>query len=236
MSGHRLDPPACYAEVEVGFYTMQAARGDMIVRSMEDAPSARCAASGAASDRSGGAAGSMGGRAATFASGIAVLAILAFWPAGAFAQDAVVPEAKPSPERQIPARKPKAVSTDAPRARLYKTIIARIAPATVKGGRCDGMSFTRCYARAPKALAACIDWKTTTPTTINGNGAWWYQFVTRRSTTCAPTTEAAARSCAIAECNQYKGRSGCSYPCVLVDVNGRNVLQPPADWVQRHRR
>jgi len=77
-------------------------------------------------------------------------------------------------------------------------------------------------AKQPKALAACIDWATSTPFRLEYRG-FAFGF--------GHPTQSGADEHALSLC--YRQTNGCL--CTLVDRNDSNAIDFPAEWVEQHR-
>ena len=141
----------------------------------------------------------------------------------------------PQPGQNQPVDLP-ALTPDQVKDRLYITAMSHINRQMIARGRLAGQSFRSAYSDAalPKATAMCINWRNTNPYQINIEGRNTWQFITGQGT-CAPRNEAEARQCALNECRQHANCDS-DQSCTLIDLNGRNVLSPPADWLQTHAR
>ena len=83
-------------------------------------------------------------------------------------------------------------------------------------------NYYRSGAKQPKALAACIDWATSTPFRLEYRGfgmAHGYPSQT-------DADERALSSC-------YRLTNGCR--CTLVDRSDNNAIVFPAEWMEQHR-
>jgi hypothetical protein len=88
-------------------------------------------------------------------------------------------------------------------------------------GRMTGRVNDYTEAAPPKSFAMCIDWKESTPGAMRRRG-WGYATAGG-----GPSPEARA----IKDC-QVKAVPACS--CVTVHRNGRQVIEPPQWWLERH--
>lgn len=118
--------------------------------------------------------------------------------------------------------------------RLYITIMSHLNSQMIYRGRLAGRPFKATYANAarPKAVAMCISWTDTTPFQLTTKRTRSWQFVTGQGT-CAPRNEQEAGQCALNECEQHASCDS-GQKCTLIDINGRNVLAPPRDWLSSH--
>jgi hypothetical protein len=112
------------------------------------------------------------------------------------------------------------------RAGLYESLMGRIL-ARKLGGTIDPRdegkdNYYRSSAKQPKALAACIDWATSTPIRLEYRG---FAFSSNRSTQ-SDADERALSSC-------YRQTNGCL--CTLVDRNDNDVIVFPAEWMEQHK-
>lgn len=127
------------------------------------------------------------------------------------------------------------LSAEQIRANLYSAIMEYIGGETITRGKPEFRNrlFRDAYrgAQSPKAVAACIDWRSSTPSRLNLTGKGKFQFVTGNGD-CKPSDSKHAISCAVAECRAYSGCGG-SEVCTVVDADGRNELRPPDSWIQR---
>jgi hypothetical protein len=121
------------------------------------------------------------------------------------------------------------------RRQFYNGLINYVRGQDILWGRLKGQNFGAAYRAAsrPKALAVCIDWRTSTPSRLDSLGKSKFQFVTGDGE-CRPTTVKEAVACAIRDCKQYACDDGTT--CTLIDVNGSNALSLPASWIRRYSR
>jgi hypothetical protein len=169
-------------------------------------------------------------------------------PAGAGA-GAITTTSHVAPEqpRTTPAQKPQMVSVSLPaqaappaetiaqiQGRMYRTLKANILSARISRGPYTRQRLADVYqtANKPKALSACMNWKESTASTpVFAN---WYFVIGDGA--CGPTNSAEARQCALNECIESELCSGAHETCTVVDINDRNVLELPPDWIARHRK
>ena len=127
------------------------------------------------------------------------------------------------------------LSAEQIRSNLYSAIMEYIGGETVTRGKSEFRNrlFRDAYraAQSPKAVAACIDWRNSTPSRLNLTGKGKFQFITGTGD-CKPSDSKHAISCAVAECRAYSGCGG-SEVCTIVDSDGRNELRPPEAWINR---
>jgi hypothetical protein len=108
---------------------------------------------------------------------------------------------------------------------LYESMMRRI-HASKLGGTLNPSSTGKdnyyFSAKQPKALAACIDWSTSTPIRLEYRG---FAFSTDRS------TQFDADERALSLC--YRQTNGCQ--CTIVDRNDNNAIVFPAEWMEQHK-
>jgi hypothetical protein len=123
------------------------------------------------------------------------------------------------------------------RREFYNGLINYVRGQDILWGRLKGQNFAAAYRAAsrPKALAVCIDWRTSTPSRLDSLGKNKFQFVTGDNNECAPKTTREAVACVIRDCRQYTGCDD-GTTCTLIDVNNSNALSLPASWVRRYSR
>jgi hypothetical protein len=129
----------------------------------------------------------------------------------------------------------KRLSAEQIRSNLYSAVMEYIGGETITRGKSEFRNrlFRDVYphAQSPKAVAACIDWRNSTPSRLNLTGKGKFQFITGNGD-CRPSDSRHAVSCAVAECRAYSGCGG-GEVCTVVDADGRNELRPPEAWMQR---
>jgi Caspase domain len=110
---------------------------------------------------------------------------------------------------------------------LYESLMRRIL-ATKLGGKINPSSegkanyYSSSDTKLPKALAACIDWATSTPIRLEHRG---FAFTT------GALSQSDADERALSYC--YRSTNGCE--CTLVDRSGNNAIVFPAEWMEQHR-
>jgi hypothetical protein len=105
---------------------------------------------------------------------------------------------------------------------LYRLIIQFVDKDKAPSGEWSAQPALYTSKRNPKALVACINWRETTPTRWTGK----YGFRTGSSQSPPASIEVA-----VAEATTHCVNTGCPRAsCAVVDRNGQNALQPPADW------
>jgi uncharacterized caspase-like protein len=113
------------------------------------------------------------------------------------------------------------------RAELYESLMRRILARKLVGTidpRDEGKdNYYRSSAKQPKALAACIDWATSTPIRLEYLG---FAFAANLYPTQSDADERALSSC-------YRLTNGCL--CTLVDRNDNDVIVFPAEWMEQHK-
>jgi|SRR5262245_50968932 len=109
---------------------------------------------------------------------------------------------------------------------LYESLMGRVLARKLSGKidpRDEGKdNYYRSGAKQPKALAACIDWTTSTPIRLEFRG---FAFASDRLSQ-SDADERALSSC-------YRVTNGCQ--CTLVDRSDNNAIVFPAEWMEQHR-
>jgi hypothetical protein len=120
------------------------------------------------------------------------------------------------------------------RKKFHDAIMSYARSQILTRGRLAGQPFGRAYdnASSPKALAACINWEKSAPNRLNVNGRASFQFVSNDGTCRSRSPLKDIRQCAIEECIDYAGCAG-GAKCILVDVDYRNAISPPAGFELR---
>jgi uncharacterized caspase-like protein len=111
------------------------------------------------------------------------------------------------------------------REQLYQSLMRRILAAKLRGAinaTDEGKdNYYRTGVRAPKAMAACIDWEKSTPIRLEHRG-----FSFAHSDSQGDADERALSQC-------YRIANGC--PCIIVDRNDTNAIVFPPAWAEQHK-
>lgn len=81
---------------------------------------------------------------------------------------------------------------------------------------------------APKALAVCVYWETSTPDNMVATKTY-FDYSSK-----VPRSESQVKSHSLQNCETLRTQSGEKCQCIHVDFSGRNVLEPPAWWIKKH--
>ena len=81
----------------------------------------------------------------------------------------------------------------------------------------------------PKALAGCFDWQSSTPDEPSVR----YLAVASRSRSRRPVSIGRLTSAALDRCQGARRRDEAPCECLVIDRNGKNVLEAPEDFVRR---
>ena len=93
---------------------------------------------------------------------------------------------------------------------------------SARGKSWAGQSAAYSSKKDPKALVACLSWRDATPTSFPGR--FWFRTGSSANPPASPKT-------AVSQAMEFCVKSGCARDaCILVDLNGHNAMQPPADW------